>query len=228
MSIIQQLLEWSEVLPAWQSDALRRLISQPELTPKDFDDVLAILKSTFGIADPQGRLPLKLNSGHVPALVAPSAKIELLAIKNLERVNAIAPNNSLPISPSGLTVIYGDNGSGKSGYARVLKRACRARDRREPIHPNAALQPSEVSPAQATFEITANGVPEALTWTDGQPGPDLLSSVAIFDSRCADAYLEDEDDFSYVPHGLEILKRLGRLCEELRERFGFRARQDGR
>lgn len=38
-----------------------------------------------------------------------------------------------------MTVIYGDNGSGKSGYSRVLKRACRTRDQMEAIHPNAHL-----------------------------------------------------------------------------------------
>ncbi len=42
---------------------------------------------------------------------------------------------SLPAA--GMTVIYGGNASGKSGYARVMKRACRARDQTEPIHPNA-------------------------------------------------------------------------------------------
>ncbi len=34
-----------------------------------------------------------------------------------------------------MTIIYGDNGMGKSGYARILKRACRARHPGE-IEPN--------------------------------------------------------------------------------------------
>ncbi len=73
-------------------------------------------------------------------------------------VNAIAENQHLPFRASGMTVIYGDNGSGKSGYSRVLKRACRARDQIEAIHANANLPTGKVGAPQATFEIAVDGV----------------------------------------------------------------------
>jgi ABC-type hemin transport system ATPase subunit len=38
----------------------------------------------------------------------------------------LAPNQTITFGPQ-LTVVYGNNGAGKSGYTRVLKAACRAR-----------------------------------------------------------------------------------------------------
>ena len=116
-------------------------------------------------------------------------------------------------------MIYGDNGAGKSGYSRVLKRACRARDQREPIHPNAYLLSGRTGVAEADFEIFINGAGQDAHWTHGQAAPVELSSIAIFDSRCARAYLDSEDDFSYVPYGLDVFERLAKVCKQLRARL---------
>lgn len=124
--------------------------------------------------------------------------VELRAMKNMRHVNAIAENQYLPFSAAGMTVIYGDNGSGKSGYSRVLKRACRARDQTEAIHPNANLPAGKAGVPEATFEVAVDGVAKDAHWIQGKAAPPELSSFAIFDSRCARAYLDGEDDFSYT------------------------------
>lgn len=63
----------------------------------------------------------------------PARLVQLLAIKELANVGA--GRGSLPIAEAGLTAIYGENGAGKSGYSRILKHACRARDQRGFILP---------------------------------------------------------------------------------------------
>jgi len=113
-----------------------------------------------------------------------------------------------------MTIIYGDNGSGKSGYSRVLKRACRARDQMEAIHPNAALPASQTGKAESVFEIKIDGSAQDEHWTDGKAAPAALSSFAIFDSHCARAYLDSEDDFSYVPYGLDVFSVISRMLRE--------------
>ncbi|MHB1692186.1 MAG: AAA family ATPase, partial [Thiomonas sp.] len=112
--------------------------------------------------------------------------------------------------------IYGDNGSGKSGYSRVLKRACRARDQMEAIHPNANLPAGKVGAPEAAFEIAVDGVAKDAHWTQGKAAPPELSSFAIFDARCARAYLDSEDDFSYVPYGLDVFEGLAKVCKQLK------------
>ena len=216
MAILQEILKWTEGLPAWQSDAVARLLAKQTLTPSDVDDLFALLKAAHGIPDPKERTPKPLTAKLIPVPVKVNTHVELRAMKNLLNVNAIAENQYLPFGTSRLTVIYGDNGSGKSGYSRVLKRACRARDQTEAIHPNANLPAGKTVAAEADFEITVNGVAREVHWINGKEAPPELSSIAIFDSRCARSYLDCEDDFSYVPYGLDVFEGLGKVCRQLK------------
>src|SRR3990167_8695246 len=128
MAILQEILNWSQGLQEWQSDAVSRLLAKQALSPEDYDDLYALLKLAHGIPDPKNRQPKPLTAEQIPVRIEANTHIQLQAIKNLLNVNAIAENQQLAVSTAGMTVIYGDNGSGKSGYSRVLKRACRARD----------------------------------------------------------------------------------------------------
>ncbi|MFL6586572.1 MAG: AAA family ATPase [Luteimonas sp.] len=216
MSILQEILGWTQGLPPWQSDAVARLLAKQALTAEDQEDIFALLKAAHGISDPKNRKPKPLMADQIPAPVEASTHVELLAIKNLCHVNAIAENQHLQFCASGMTVIYGDNGSGKSGYSRVLKRACRARDQMETIHPNANLPAAEAGTPKAEFEIAVDGIAKDAQWTHGKAAPAELSSFAIFDSRCARAYLDSEDDFSYVPYGLDVFEGLAKVCKQLK------------
>lgn len=216
LSILREILRWSEGLPEWQSDAIARLLVKQTLGADDIEDLFALLKAANGIPDPKDRKAKPLTADQIPAPVEVSTHIELRAMKNLRHVNAIAEETVLEFGASGLTIIYGDNGSGKSGYSRVLKHACRARDQVEVIHPNANLPVGATAVAEAVFEIAVNGEARDAFWTDGKPAPSELSSLAIFDSRCARAYLDSEDDFSYVPYGLDVLESLAKVCRQLK------------
>lgn len=216
MSILQEILGWTKGLPEWQSDAVARLLAKQALTGEDQDDLFALLKAAHGIPDTKDRKPKPLTADQIPVPVKASTHVELLAIKNMRHVNAIAENQHLSFCATGMTVIYGDNGSGKSGYSRVLKRACRARDQMEAIHPNANLPAGEAGTPEAAFEIAVDGAAKDAYWTNGKAAPSELSSFAIFDSRCARAYLDSEDDFSYVPYGLDVFEGLAKVCKQLK------------
>ena len=216
MLILQEILAWTQGLPLWQSDAVARLLAKQALTADDVNDLYALLKVAHGIPDPKDRKPKPLTADQIPAPIKVTTHVELRAMKNLQHVNAIADNQHLALSPAGMTVIYGDNGSGKSGYSRVLKRACRARDQTETIHPNANLPAGKARVAEATFEIAVDGVIQDVRWTLGAAAPAALSSLAIFDSHCARAYLDNEDDYSYVPYGLDVFEGLAKVCKQLK------------
>ncbi|KJS02687.1 MAG: ATPase [Desulfobulbaceae bacterium BRH_c16a] len=216
MTLLQEILNWTHSLPTWQSDAVARLLAKQTLTAEDEDDLFALLKVGHGIPDSKDRKPKPLTADQIPAPVNVTTLVELLAIKNMRHVNAIAENQRLPLSAAGMTVIYGDNGSGKSGYSRVLKRACRARDQMETIHPNANFPAGKAEEAEAVFEIAVDGVAQDVQWTNGKVAPSELSSLAVFDSHCARAYLDREDDFSYVPYGLDVFEGLAKVCKQLK------------
>ncbi len=218
MTIIQEIHAWSKGLPAWQQDAIARLYQDRTLSAADLDDLYALAKAEAGMSDPNDRKPKKLEDAQVAPPVDPARLVQLAAIKNLVNVNALASGGGVPIALTGLTVIYGENGAGKSGYSRVFKHACRARDRREPILPNANLDPKTAGVAQAVFEVLIDGVTTDLPWKYGVAAPEPLSDISIFDTHCARAYIDNHGDFAYAPYGLDILEGLAGACNKLKSR----------
>lgn len=216
MSILQEIHNWSQGQPAWQQDAIRRLYVDRNLSATDLDDLYALAKTAQGIEDPEKRKPSKLADTDLAASPVPNRLVQITAIKDLVNVNALAEGQSLPISPTGLTVIYGENGSGKSGYSRVLKKACRARDQAEPILPDARKPRRTVAAPKAGFDVVVNGAVVAMTWQDGHAAPEELSEIAIFDAHCARAYVDNQGDFAYAPYGLDILEGLVKVCNSVR------------
>jgi len=216
VTILQEIHAWSKGLPAWQQDAIARIYANRELTIADIEDIYALVKIEAGIEDPQKRTPKVLDETQVSAPTDPTRLVQLLAIKDLSNVNALAAGGSLPIAETGLTVIYGENGAGKSGYSRILKHACRARDQREVILPNAKVDPENAGTPAAKFEVAIDGTKTDLAWTFGSPAPEPLSEIAIFDTYCARAYIDNHGDFAYRPYGLDILENLVSLCGKLK------------
>lgn len=216
MTIIQEIHEWSRVLPAWQQDAIARLYWDRTLTSDDINDLYALAKQEAGIPDPSGRIPKKLEDTQVAAPTASARIVKLAAVKELSNVNALADGGGIPFALNGLTVIYGENGAGKSGYSRIFKHACRARDQREPVLPNANLAPKNAGVARAVFEAVIDGTLTELPWQYGSVAPEPLSEIAIFDSACARAYVDNQGDFAYTPSGLDILEGLAAVCGRLK------------
>jgi len=53
VTVLREILEWSQDRPIWQGDALRRLVLQGELTDEDILALAEICKSAHGLAGPQ-------------------------------------------------------------------------------------------------------------------------------------------------------------------------------
>ncbi|MDO8335156.1 MAG: ATP-binding protein, partial [Candidatus Saccharibacteria bacterium] len=218
MTILQEIHTWSKTLPAWQQDAIVRLYEDRTLGAADLEDLYALLKLEAGIPDPSGRTPTQLQDTQIAPHTDSARIVQLSKVKDLAHVNALVNGSSIPIALHGLTVIYGENGAGKSGYSRVFKHACRARDRREPILPNAHLDPKNVGVPEAVFETVIDGVAADLPWRYGTPAPEPLSDISIFDTHCARAYIDNHGDFAYAPYGLDILEGLVVACNKLKTR----------
>ena len=222
-NIVQEILKWSRDLPGWQRDAIRRIFESGELSTSDIDELVNLAKIENGIGNGD-ETAKPLRSDQVPVKLPVGDLVRLLTIKNLENVNAIAHGQSISFAKEGLTVVYGDNGAGKSGYSRVLKRACRARDQKEDILPNAELPIDQRGTPQASFEIELNRNVVEEIWRQGDTAPSTLSSIAVFDTHCARVYLDEENVASFVPYGLDIPTKLAAGCDQVKNRLNQEAK----
>ncbi|MBK6737942.1 MAG: hypothetical protein IPG64_08465 [Haliea sp.] len=209
MALLNDILAWTETLPAWQRDACRRLLQKEEgLEDSDHSELYALLKNESGIETENFVDALPLASEHLPAELATGETVILVALRELENVNQIQKDHTTAFSETGITVIYGGNGSGKSGYARVMKRACRARDQSEPIHPNANDPAASSKIPTAKFDVKVAGALEEIAWSRDSTSSNRLSTISVFDSKCARSYITAEQDVAYLPYGLDIVENL--------------------
>lgn len=204
---LSDLLAWAEKRPPWQRDALRRLV-----TGETLDDQ-AIVELTELCLDP-ARDHTPIAQLHIASETSAAEPISLVAIKNSTAINALASQQELSFEPSGLTVIYGDNGSGKSGYVRVLKHACRSRDEKFAIHRD--LEDKTDTPQTAEIYFTRGASVEQFNWTpDGEPHGDL-PSVSIFDSRSASIHVESTNEVAYIPRPMRLLEALADASDRIK------------
>src|SRR5436309_254011 len=155
MSVLREIFNWSKSCPNWQRDALRRLIQNGTLSDKGFAELTLICQSAHGPLPKGASIPTSqpLSEADLPPDVRSDQSVALKTIELVQNVNAVAYKQPLTFGASGLTVLYGDNASGKSGYARILKSACRARSRVKRILPDVFRKPPHGSPS-ATIRFT--------------------------------------------------------------------------
>ena len=158
--------------------------------------------------------PQPLKQEHIPCQFPQDIPVRIASISEVKNVNAISSEVPLTFSDIGLTVIYGENGSGKSGYVRILKNLCRAKDRPE-ILPNAFSESTEAPSAKVTYKAGATEIP--LQWQLGKTAPAELNCINIFDANCGSIYVNGENEIAYAPMGLEIFDKLVRICEKIKE-----------
>jgi len=217
-NIFSELFSLSKDLAPWQNEAIRRMFAQGGSLPqKDRDEIFEIALVEHGLKKASTPFSdLMLKAPDLPALPVPGQKLTLVGVRGLTNVNALKSDQRLPIGKQ-FTVIYGHNASGKSGYARVMKKAFHARAV-DQILPNVYVA-DKAGPASAIFEIEQHGVVRDEKWIDGSSSPSGLSRFAVFDAKCARVYIADSSELSFLPYGFDIIKGLGEITAEIKKRL---------
>lgn len=205
---ISNILAWIKEQPAWVGRALELINAKEELTEEDYSS-LYIMRSD-GI-EPE------ISVSHI-GFQSPGQydeTVKLSSIKNVTNINALAANQVLSFANDGMTIVYGDNGSGKSGYVRILKQACRARLVEE-ILPNIYKDSGTNQAATITFFV--NNSKQEYSWPGKQNPSEKLGAVSVFDSKCANVHVDEANSVAYSPYPLQLLEKLAVCVKKINER----------
>ena len=208
---LASILAWSRERPEWQRDALRRLCVHGSISEGDLVELADICRNKG-----QGFRPLEAE--HIPDPRSATSTVRLRRIKDVQNVNALKVGERLSFNTNGLTVIYGGNGSGKSGYARILKKVCRSRSQSEDaILPN--IYAKEAGPATATIDYSVDGRNTSQEWSADDEHATPLGSVSVFDATTAGVHVDATNDVAYKPFPMRLLEDLADVCRNLGQRL---------
>ena len=198
-----ELVALSEDLCLWQRDALRRIAQKGTLSDADKDALRSAMYADHGLEKFEGKLT-PFSADHCQANPAEAPLAMLCSIGPVEHINRLAGDQPpLQFAPKGVTLIYGDNGSGKSGYIRIAKKVCRARTE-DDLLGNAYAEKLGEPKAHIRWQVGDGVEVKTLAWNPNQPPPPELSSISVFDSRHAAVYVDEKRQMAFLPFEVEL------------------------
>lgn len=209
--IQQNIRDWLRQRPAWLQEGAEILLSLPpgeEVSNEDIRKLSDMLK----MPEKQKAAAHRAFDRFAPTS-SPSGEIRLLEIGGISGIENLAPRKPLCFGTGNLCIIYGNNGSGKSGYTRLLKKAC-GNSCAQDLRHNVFKSPPSVSKCTIRYQIS--GEERQIEWrTDEEPIADIRA-VDIFDADVAMKYLSKETEAAYTPPFVTFFEDLVKVCDRIK------------
>lgn len=218
--VYRDILAWSASLPRWQQELLRRVLRKRDLSPEELSELAS---AAVAETELQPSPYASLSVTDVPTIAAAEEHVSLVAIKDLRNVNVLRADQNLTFGPH-LTVVYGDNAAGKSGYGRVLKKIYRARVV-EDILGDVRSETAPAGAATATFIIktmadddksSEDSEERSVEWTDGTPISNI-GRFAVLDVACSLTYVRG-GTLAVGPAGIDVPHRFAVELDRVKSR----------
>lgn len=207
MQPMEKLVDWVKDKPVFWRHAVKLALVKGELTDVEHMLIWSIAQMEYGVIDKSELYPLYEIPVTATGLISEVSKINLSSITDVVNVGSLAPNQALTLNPKGLNIVYGDNGTGKSTYARILKHACLTRGDVAPIQGNVFNNSSEESSVKLT--VCNDNESLSIDWKKTAEADENLKSIRVFDTETASHYVSKKEDvLGYKPFVLKVLESL--------------------
>ena len=181
-AIVDFLWEWTENHGDWSKLLISKIVtSESALSASDRQEVFNYFLQSIHL-----HTGLPVLSTTKPTYIPTEKLIELDSISEITGVNRLAKNQTVKFAKN-ITVIYGENGTGKTGYSRVLKTLGFSYDNNKTILPNIY---SSTEPQSATINFKSNSVSKTFIW-NGANTDSELENISVFNSSCVEFSISD-------------------------------------
>jgi recombinational DNA repair ATPase RecF len=190
------LVGWANEQDAWVRHLVSEVVvSRKAMTDSQLDAIYqTFLREKALVADKPVAVP-KLSDD--ASLLDISSGLFLTQLHDLKNVNALVEGQAIDFNPK-LTIVFGENACGKTGYVRVLKKAAAVRTT-EAVLPDVsqAQRPNLPPSARITFRL-GQEKPQELEWKD-QAGLVPFNRIDVFDSRATALHVDGDLNYMYTP-----------------------------
>ncbi|WP_299062086.1 AAA family ATPase [uncultured Actinomyces sp.] len=198
------LVEWANIAPEWARYIVRNVIdNKAPLNGKSIATAYKLFLQENGLE--KRTLPKE------PPLVASNADTETIApltitsLSDVIGVNALGTGNTIEPDPH-LTILFGENGTGKTGYSRIFKALAESRTVDKEILGNIAHTQPEAMSATIKYRLGDNDE-QCHEW-HGEKGVPPFTRMSIFDSRAVKLHVDDDLDYTYTPAALALFEHV--------------------
>jgi ABC-type multidrug transport system ATPase subunit len=151
-------------------------------------------------------------SGGDAGVTAKSA-LALESLGEVTGVNALTSGQEIVFN-RGLTIIFGENGSGKTGYTRILKALADVRTFEE-ILPD-VNETGAAAPQECLVKYVEDDIADEHRWK-GERGVVPFTAISIFDSPAVALHVDDDLNYIYTPGDLALFAVVGKAIDGIHE-----------
>jgi|LSQX01.2.fsa_nt_gb ABC-type transport system involved in cytochrome c biogenesis ATPase subunit len=203
--IVDFLWDWAGNAD-WAKLLVQKIVStENSLLPVERDEVFKYFLQSIGLET--GLPSLSISK---PTYTPQSKQLELVSLSEVTGVNKLAKNQVIDFSAN-ITVIYGENGTGKTGYGRILKALGFSYDRGNKIYSNIF---GHSEPQTAKIKYKTNDGEDTFNW-DGSNRIDDLESVSVFNNNCVQISLDGSRQLIVSPIGFHLFNLVSSELGEL-------------
>lgn len=213
MTLQDEIITWVDKRPTWQQAIMARVVRGQTIDETFIETIVDSLVSTSTLASFS-----PLIADDLPISNAESETVSLTSIQNLKNVNALQQDQVLNFGADGITIIYGDNGSGKSGYARLIKSAVGARHLENVLPDAFSATAGKDQSAEISYSVGPDSKTEKWPIDDNAD----LRSVHFYDEACGDHYISSDSEVKYRPSVLTIFDDLVVATDRVRQSIDAR------
>ena len=213
-AINQDIFRWLTKRPTWQRNLIQRVVRNQVIDNSYIEQLVDLLVANKTVAPETPTLTID----ELPQGGDTKESIAICSVGDLQGVNALLGGQTLEFSSTGMTIVYGDNGSGKSGYARLLKQIVGARHHEEIL---SNVFTNERCAQSAQINYRCGGADQVATWSRTF-NDTTFGRVHFYDEACGNDYLQNETELSYRPSVLGLLDRLVELIDQVSSEIGKR------
>ena len=213
------LVDWANAQDAWVRFVVGEALASRQQLPDAVLDAAythLLLEKQLQPGDPMQVPPLKPSDKNGDRI----QRLEFVRLANLDGVNALCGGQEVTFSPR-LTVLFGENAAGKSGYVRVLKRIAAVRSQ-EDVLPN-LLGGGAAKPQRATISFKLDDKEDEFEWK-GESGVAPFTRTNVFDSRAVAVHLDDDLSYTYTPRDLALFRITHDAIDSVKARLDARRR----
>lgn len=201
-------------LPYWAQYLAAKLLAGMQVSDLDIDKAYNYLLEDLDLSLKSARTEIKFA---VSNYTKDNFKknIYLSNLSKVEGVNALSEGQTIEFCPN-LTIVFGTNGAGKSGYVRLLKKAFYSKAPEE-IQPNVYLTstPKKIS---AEFSFISDSTVNTISYPFNSSNPEF-KQFSVFDGKSVVKHLEAKNQFEFGPAGLSFFGNITELIRKMENKL---------
>ena len=208
------LVEWANEQDHW----VRRIVLEVLSVRQDLPE--SVIGEAYQALLAEKQLEAR-SVEEIPPLVASGGESEALdpfrltRLADLVGVNALEPKQEIEFNAR-LTVLFGENACGKTGYVRVLKSVAAVRTS-GPILGNVHDDMARAQGARLGYRI-GSGDEEIYDWT-GASGVSPFTRITVFDSVAVAIHVDEDLSYTYTPPDIALFHDVTDAIDAVRERL---------